>query len=101
MVSDVMASVPFHLGFNNSRSDDPPALGGLLLIWNLYKAGSADMAAGHQRDWAIRRLHHIGQTMGIQLAHALALALVDVDEDEGVRSGGNQLPHYMTALPIE
>lgn len=75
LISEVLASVPFHLGFQNPDMDPPPAIGGLLLIWNLYKVTAIGMAAGRIRDWTIGRLEYIRRTMGIQQAQTLALLL--------------------------
>jgi hypothetical protein len=75
MIAEVLASVPYHLGFQYSTKIPPPAVGGLLLTWPLFKLAAVEVAAGRIRDWAIGRLDYIRQTMGIQQAHALAEVL--------------------------
>jgi len=68
--SDILASVPFHLGTHEQSGSSPRAIGGLLIIWALYIAVRVDVSAS--KGWAIGRLQHIDQAMGIQQASVLA-----------------------------
>lgn len=73
--SDILASVPFHLGFQEASKSQPLAVGGLFIMWNLYAAARKDICAGPARDWAIGRLEYIGRTLGINQASMLGAVL--------------------------
>ena len=75
LLSDIFASVPFHLGLPEPDAGSAPFVGGLLLIWPLYMSASTRFATKQTRKWAIRRLVHIGHNIGIQQALALAAIL--------------------------
>ncbi|KAH8807424.1 hypothetical protein F5884DRAFT_899823 [Xylogone sp. PMI_703] len=72
---DIVASIPFHLGFHNSNISPPLAVGGMFAMWPLYAAARIEMSAGSMREWSIKRLEFIGNTTGIKQAIALSRVL--------------------------
>ncbi|KAJ5625053.1 hypothetical protein N7510_001362 [Penicillium lagena] len=79
--ADICRSVPFHLGACNSEVPAevptiPPQsyLGGLMLLWPLYLAGMVEGPFHPQRQWAIKCLAMIGNSMGLDQA----LAVMDI-----------------------
>ena len=68
LLSEIFASVPFHLGLPEPDAGSAPFVGNFLLIWPLYMPASTRFVAEQTHKWAIRRLVHIGHSIGIQQA---------------------------------
>jgi hypothetical protein len=89
LVADIIASVPFHLGWRlNPRGDltpgdfsgfvygmdnitSPKALGGFFCMWPLFCVSCMDYTSDSQRQWIQGRLHWITDTMGLNQARVL------------------------------
>ena len=91
MVSDIVSSIPYHLGWTydprTSRmvpgdlsgfacggKDDNSgrALGGHFTIWPLFSANCSDFTTDSQRKYITGRLRFIAETMGINQASVLS-----------------------------
>ncbi|KAK4156353.1 white-opaque regulator 1 [Chaetomidium leptoderma] len=84
-ISDIIASVPYHLGWhmNNGKTPNKPglsafacgeegpckALPALFLIWSLTCVKNHDIATEEQRVWAKGRLKFIADEVGLKYAH--------------------------------
>lgn len=77
MRRDVCASVPFTLHYfeNAGKMPAPTASPAFSLIWPLRYAASSRGASQALYEWVVTTLHHIGQTMGIDMAFAAATQL--------------------------
>nr|UPX44848.1 hypothetical protein FAC5L9_11 [Penicillium camemberti] len=76
---DICRSVPYCLGVHQDKSDQnlPPPdsyLGGLVLLWPMYLAGTAENPTHPLRRWVVQCLRMIGHTFGLDQA----LALMDI-----------------------
>ncbi|KAL2170403.1 hypothetical protein VTG60DRAFT_4889 [Thermothelomyces hinnuleus] len=87
-ISDILASVPYHLGWHTKRRDlvpeDDPAcfgcgdeqgikgLAGYFLSWPLACVLTQDYTTDAQRAYIKGRLKHIGDELGIKYAHILS-----------------------------
>ncbi|KAJ5764977.1 hypothetical protein N7520_004536 [Penicillium odoratum] len=76
---DICRSVPFCLGVHHNKSDPslPPPdsyLGGLILLWPMYLAGTAEKPTHPLRRWVVQCLRMVGNTYGLDQA----LALMDI-----------------------
>ncbi|KAJ5673468.1 hypothetical protein N7507_002595 [Penicillium longicatenatum] len=86
---DICRSVPYCLGVHHSKLDPtlPPPdsyLGGLVLLWPMYLAGTAENPTHPLRRWVVQCLRMIGHTFGLDQA----LALMDiVAADPGILHG--------------
>ncbi|KGO74064.1 hypothetical protein PITC_097500 [Penicillium italicum] len=74
---EICRSVPFHFNVHlvNSESNLPPPesyIGGLVLLWHLFIAGVVESPQHRLRRWVVKCLGMIGNTMGIDLALAVA-----------------------------
>ncbi len=75
LTHEICASVPFYLGYRESRKSTPKppkAANGTLLIWPLYIVASMDIVSDMMRAWAVTRLEKVGENMGIRQAAVLA-----------------------------
>ena len=87
VVSDIIASVPYHLGWHTRRrlfddhhlsgfvcgeEDATKSLAGYFLTWPLSCVLALDYTTDPQRQWVIGRLRYIGDTLGVQYAHAIS-----------------------------
>ncbi|KAK3944460.1 hypothetical protein QBC46DRAFT_440767 [Diplogelasinospora grovesii] len=88
-ISDVLASVPYHLGWHTKRRElfeNNPELSGfacgleegphkvlpsLLLIWSIACVKNHDLTTEDQRAWAKGRLRFIADEMGLKYARLL------------------------------
>lgn len=76
---DICRSVPYALGVHKPEFDPnmPPPdsyLGGLVLLWPLYMAGTAENSTHPLRRWVVQCLRMVGFTYGLDQA----LALMDI-----------------------
>ncbi|KAJ6111017.1 hypothetical protein N7486_003252 [Penicillium sp. IBT 16267x] len=76
---DICRSVPYCLGVHQNEMDPnlPPPdsyLGGLVLLWPMYLAGTAENRTHPLRRWVVQCLRMIGHTFGLDQA----LALMDI-----------------------
>ncbi|KAJ5259420.1 hypothetical protein N7478_012401 [Penicillium angulare] len=76
---DICRSVPYALGVHKPEFDPtlPPPdsyLGGMVLLWPLYMAGTAENATHPLRRWVVQCLRMVGFTYGLDQA----LALMDI-----------------------
>ncbi|KAL2186002.1 hypothetical protein L209DRAFT_688808 [Thermothelomyces heterothallicus CBS 203.75] len=87
-ISDILASVPYHLGWHTKRRDlmpeeDPACFGcgdeqgikglaGYFLSWPLACVLTQDYTTDAQRAYIKGRLKHIGDELGIKYAHILS-----------------------------
>ncbi|KAK3322101.1 hypothetical protein B0H66DRAFT_474976 [Apodospora peruviana] len=90
-IADILASVPYHLGWHTRRreafpddealsgfacgDDDDGSLKGLagyFLTWPLATVMSQDYTTDNQRAWVQGRLKYIGDGMGVRYAHILS-----------------------------
>ncbi|GAB1313646.1 White-opaque regulator 1 [Madurella fahalii] len=86
VISEIIASVPYHLGWHLSRKDllgnEPgrsgfacgqegpyKALPSLFLIWSLTCIKNHDVSSEDQREWAKGRLKFIADHVGLKYAH--------------------------------
>lgn len=78
LTSEICASVPCRLGIPPEAGEvcPPQAVCSLYLIWPLYLAGVSEVVCSSARTWAIERMKHIGEAMGIRQASALAGVLL-------------------------
>ncbi|KAJ5711919.1 hypothetical protein N7488_006075 [Penicillium malachiteum] len=87
---DICRSVPYALGAHRPEYDStmPPPdsyIGGLVLLWPLYIAGTAENSYHPLRRWVVQCLRWVGYTYGLDQA----LALMDiVAADPGILHGG-------------
>jgi hypothetical protein len=89
IITDVIASVPYHLGWHLKRRDlllhrpdissfacgeeeSQKGLAGYFLTWPLTCIQGQDYTTDAQRAWIIGRLRYIGDELGIKYAHMLA-----------------------------
>lgn len=87
-ISEIIASVPYHLGWHKKQKhmlEHNPQLSGFvcgeevplkvlpafLLIWSLVCLKTHDTTSDDQRAWAEGRLAFIGESVGIKYAHVL------------------------------
>ncbi|KAK4099939.1 hypothetical protein N658DRAFT_474304 [Parathielavia hyrcaniae] len=86
-IADILASVPYHLGWHNKRREMFPGedgaafacgdengmkgLAGYFLTWPLACIMMQDYATDAQRAYVKGRLHHIGDELGIKYAHII------------------------------
>jgi len=97
IVEDIIASIPFHLGWHLKRKDTgysgmssfacgeegpDKALPAMFLIWPLTCLKNHDMTEEEQRTWAKGRLKFIADRVGLKYAHVvndvgLSFLLVD------------------------
>lgn len=73
LVSDICASVPFHL--THAYLQPAPAAAGFFLLWPLYVVGAMVDVPDAPRLWVIDRLEYIRCTTGIAMAKSLANVL--------------------------
>jgi hypothetical protein len=89
MVSDIIASIPYHLGWRVGQSGalkagdftgfadgsdnftSPKALGGFFCLFPLLSIMCADYVTDSQRTWAKGRLNFISEVMGLNQAKVL------------------------------
>lgn len=88
MITDIIASVPYHLGWHSKRrhlfnndelsgficgeEDSMKGLAGYFLTWPLACINGQDYVSDVQRRWIIGRLRYIGDELGIRYAHILS-----------------------------
>jgi hypothetical protein len=90
MISDIIAAIPFHLGwtYNEDMGQVVPgdlsgfacgenlsngrALGGFFTIWPLFSANCSDFATDAQRKWITGRMRFIADSMGINQSAVLS-----------------------------
>lgn len=88
LVTDIIASVPYHLGWRpgeSMHSDEgtslfggadhfasPKAIGGFFCMWPLFSCTNTDYATDSQRQWAKGRLLYISEILGMNQAAVLA-----------------------------
>ncbi|KAH8904583.1 hypothetical protein BR93DRAFT_970520 [Coniochaeta sp. PMI_546] len=88
MITDVIASVPYHLGWHAKRrhlfdneslsgfacgeEDGMKGLAGYFLTWPLACVMNQDYVSDAQRQWIMGRLRYIGDELGIRYAHILS-----------------------------
>lgn len=88
MVTDIIASVPYHLGWHRKRQqlfdnlelsgfacgeeDSTKGLPGYFLTWPLGCIITQDHVTDPQRQWVSGRLRYIGDELGLKYAHILA-----------------------------
>lgn len=86
-ISDIIASVPYHLGWHTSRreslghqnlggfacgsEDTPKGLAGYFVSWPLTLVYGQDYTTDAQRAWVRGRFKYIGDGLGIKYAHIL------------------------------
>lgn len=73
ITSDICASVPLYLGYNNCRPT--PAAAGTFFLWPLSLVATRKYTSRSMREWVILQLDKIGDIMGIQQATTLARVL--------------------------
>lgn len=89
LAADICRSVPFALGVHHPQYDPhlPPPdsyIGGLVLLWPLYMAGTSESSTHPLRRWSVQCLRWVGHTYGLDQA----LALMDiVAADPGILHG--------------
>jgi len=77
IVTDIIASVPYQLGWSLDGRTDPEsknsmALGGVFSMFHLFSAGNMDYISDAQRKWVKGRLIYIATTYGINQARSLS-----------------------------
>ncbi|KAK4041014.1 hypothetical protein C8A01DRAFT_15208 [Parachaetomium inaequale] len=93
-ISDILASVPYYLGWHNKRKDLLPndgskgfacgdddgmkGLAGYFLTWPLACMMTQDYTTDAQRAYIRGRLKHIGDELGVKYAHILTQLQVRV-----------------------
>ncbi|KAK4124186.1 hypothetical protein N657DRAFT_644387 [Parathielavia appendiculata] len=93
-IADILASVPYHLGWHTKRrdffrnedgtafacgeEDGMKGLAGYFLTWPLACVMTQDYSTDAQRAYVRGRLHHIGDELGIKYAHIIAQLQVRV-----------------------
>ncbi|VUC23599.1 unnamed protein product [Clonostachys rosea] len=75
-VEGIVASVPQGLGLLSMPDADKlqraNVSGGYMLIWNLYAAGKCPVVKHQDRQWIIKQLERISESLGIAMASQLA-----------------------------
>ncbi|KAJ5948180.1 hypothetical protein N7466_001195 [Penicillium verhagenii] len=89
---DISRSVPFCIGVHHKSLDPtlPPPdsyLGGTILLWPLYLAGTAEGPTHPLRRWVVQCLRMLGNTFGLD--QALAVGDI-VASDPGILPGGTE-----------
>ena len=77
MRDDILGSVPHHT--QNSIGPPSALLEGsrsYFVLWPLYLAGAMDLTTQPIREWAIKRLRDIGETVGLRQALVIAEYLI-------------------------
>ncbi|EKV09255.1 hypothetical protein PDIG_55830 [Penicillium digitatum PHI26] len=74
---EICRSVPFHFNVHlvDKESNIPPPesyIGGLVLLWHLFVAGIVESPQHRLRRWVVKCLEMIGNSIGIDLALAVA-----------------------------
>jgi hypothetical protein len=91
MINDMIASIPFHLGWSDGQGrgnfrtngmsrfacgeDYTPAgktLGAYFLVWPLFTINCSDFATDAQRRWVIGRMKYMSEIMGLSQASVLS-----------------------------
>ncbi|KAI1082614.1 hypothetical protein F5B20DRAFT_569213 [Whalleya microplaca] len=85
-ITDIIASVPYHLGWHLNKKhiqkanlggfacgeeDTMKGLAGYFLTWPLACLNSQDYTTDAQREWVHGRLSYIGNELGVKYAHIL------------------------------
>lgn len=73
LANDICASVPMHL--TRSYSSPVPAAATSFVLWPLYIVGAIKNESAARQVWAIDRLEHIRDTVGLPLARSMAQLL--------------------------
>jgi hypothetical protein len=91
MINDMIASIPFHLGWSDGQGRDNfrtggmsgfacgedhnsagKALGAYFLAWPLFTINCSDFTTDAQRRWVIGRLKYMSEIMGLNQASVLS-----------------------------
>ncbi|KAI8627585.1 hypothetical protein F5Y19DRAFT_172627 [Xylariaceae sp. FL1651] len=108
-ITDIIASVPYHLGWHLKRADilqrnnfgtfacgeenHPKGLAGYLLTWPLTCVISQDYVTDTQRAWVLGRMRSIGSDLGVKYAHIMCQLQMRVPSMLIRRDGLMQSPY--------